>query len=312
MQYSKGTGLCVLSYAGQYTSSHLMVISLLTVLTSLLLLLNAYCWRLVTKVTVRPDYRRNPKTGYLTSNIHGSCQSFTTRRMSSNAVFANSSNHEEDIKVHVEEASVLTFHRDSAEGSSLFRKEVDRGLYATLSRSVPTMLNTLCKETLHISASAANSAPNSPSRVRRVIPSIGRSTGLLPARICKKDNKVAALKEKIAELSGYDVYPPENTDSARENSTSYATVNSFKQNLQILNLRGRKYKRFYRTLAGVSTVSTLFLVTWIPVMAHYYLTVLAHTAPLSSIPWFNAALLCSAGVSTWCNLVVYWAMNLRK
>jgi hypothetical protein len=182
-------------------------------------------------------------------------------------------------------------------------------LHVTRPNSVPALLDKLCKETPEVPNQAANSAPATPKNRCRIPSSPGGTFGAAPA--WTKKNRVQALRNKLTELKENE----QKEESGRENSTSNTSVNSHRckqQVIQYFKERGRKCQRFYRTLVGVSAVTTAFIVTVAPILYHSFLAVLAQSFDILPVPWLDWAVLFTASMGSWCNLAVYWGVNYRR
>ena len=168
-------------------------------------------------------------------------------------------------------------------------------LHATPPYSQPTTINML---------SYAESAPTS----SRLTSGATSSFSGIEDELTRKRNKLPSLTDRM-------VVTVEGNDSVvTENSTPRTSMSSYRRPVDIYRYRTereRKGKVFYRTLVGVSGVTTVFLVTWLPVLSQLLLAVLSQSVNILPPLWLDKVVLFATEIAVWCNLFVYWTVRWR-
>ena len=267
-EFNSSMGLCVLSFKGEYRISFLIIISLITILTILLFLINLYCWRVVSKVAQR--FKNN--SAYFTGGhrFQNKCQPYTKDEV----------DEDNENKIHFEKNLTTEMAKNTS-------------LHATPPYSQPTTINML---------SYAKSAPTSP-----------RLTSGATSSFSGTEDEFTRKRNKLPSLTDRKVVMVEGNDSVvTENSTPRTSMSSYRRPVGIYRYRTereRKGKVFYRTLVGVSGVTTVFLVTWLPVLSQLLLAVLSQSVNIFPPTWLDKVVLFATEIAVWCNLFVYWTVR---
>ena len=176
-------GLCVLSFKGEYRISFLLIISLITILTILLFLINLYCWRVVSKVAQR--FKNNSASFTGGHRFQNKCQPYTRVEVDV----------DNENKIHFEENLTTEMAKNTS-------------LHATPPYSQPTTINML---------SYAESAPTSPRFTSGATSSFSGTED----ELTRKRNKLPSLTDrKVVVIEGNYSVVTENS-TPRTSMSSY-------------------------------------------------------------------------------------------